>query len=97
MTTPATVGITQIGVSANIAEVLISIGNTLVSVGDPRGPDNTCTIQPYVQWLQTISMSPQMAAQLCERLGHALMEYQQQFGAIPRDPRFKIEPGKTLQ
>jgi len=94
--TPGTVGITQIGVTGNIAEITISIGNTIIQIGEPDG-DGNVPLAPVANWLQTFSMPPQVALQLCERLGHALMEYQQKFGAVPRDPRFRLEPGKTLQ
>ena len=95
-TTPGTVGITQIGVTGNIAEITITVGNTVIAIGDTDEKGNV-PLNSIANWLQTFSLSPQVALQLCERLSHALMEYQQAFGVIPRDPRFTLEPGKTLQ
>lgn len=94
--TPGTVGITQIGITGNCAEITITVGNTVIAIGEADG-QGTIPLQSVANWLQTFSLSPQVALQLCERLDHALLEYQQAFGAIPRDPRFKLEPGKTLQ
>lgn len=94
--TPGTVGVTQIGVTGNVAEITITVGNTVIVIGEPDAAGSV-PLQSVANWLQTFSLSPQVALQLCERLDHALLEYQQAFGAIPRDPRFKLEQGKTLQ
>ena len=95
---PPTISATQIAVGGNIGEIVVTLGQTLIVLGDPEGAEGTVATTGMPHWFQSVSFSPQIAQQLVDRLSNALMEYQHEVqGAVPRDPTFSINPGKTLQ
>jgi hypothetical protein len=44
-----------------------------------------------LEWFITVAMSPVLADQLHQVLAVVLEDYRKKFGAIPKDPNFKIE------
>lgn len=83
---PGTLGVGHVLIASNIGEVLITVGQTRVSIAD--GEPGRVNVSAGVEWLHTVSMSPQVAHQVMMRLSSVLSEYTRKYGRIPEDPAF---------
>jgi hypothetical protein len=67
-------------------DVGLSFATSKILIDQASGLPSTAGLE----WLVTVMMSPTLAQQLHEILGSVLADYEERFGAIPKDPEFKI-------
>jgi hypothetical protein len=94
MNTPPTVAATNTVTAHNIAEILIVLGVTRMSVEMTAGGVRYGGVPEF---FQTISLSPMAAQQLHQRLTATLTAYVLAYGAIPADPDFSPQAGESVQ
>lgn len=73
-----------------VAEVQIVMGQTRILVSSPVD-GNRYTMGYSVEWITSLSMSPQTAKHLLRQLSDTVETYETKFGAIQHDPA--AEPG----
>lgn len=74
----------------NPNEILIGLGKTTVSIEIRNGQSS---LRPNADWYSSLSMSPAAALQLRDVLSELLRTYENMFGPIPIDPKFKVSSG----
>lgn len=87
--TPPTQGVNHFALAVTANEVLLTIGISRASM-QQESPSSPPTPVIAIEWLMSLSTSPQSAKLLLNSLSQALAEYEKQFGAIPQDPRALI-------
>lgn len=86
---PGTLGVGHVLIASNIGEILLTVGHSRVSIAE--GAPGQVTVSAGIEWLHTVSMSPQVAHQVMMRLSTVLGEYTRKYGKVPEDPAFNPE------
>lgn len=86
---PPTHSASHFALALNASEILVTLAHSRVGITtDPQG--GPPSPQPMQEWFLTLSLSPVAATHLVALLSSAINTYAEQFGAIPKDPKFQI-------
>jgi Protein of unknown function (DUF3467) len=74
------------------ADVAVSFATIRTVVNQTTGMPGDAGLE----WFTTVVMSPTLAEQMHDALGVVIKDYEDQFGKIPKDPKFSVttERGK---
>jgi hypothetical protein len=75
--------------TVNVSELTVTLGRFRVLI---NAETNTPLPNMLIEWFQSLSLNPIVAKQMHIGITRALEVYERQFGRIPEDPNFLVEP-----
>ena len=79
----------------SVSEFLIPVGQSRVSIEVSSQAQAQPLPSQVVEWMQALSIPPNVAVILRDSLSKGIEQYQATYGAIPRDPAVAITLNQT--